>query len=441
MRRIPEVAAAVLGLVVLAAAVSSVPAGAVRLIGSSSTAAYFQKIPTTSGTDEFEGQTRLYERLRLDLLDIADPALSFHSYFTAFDDVSHQSIGDTRTRLYSAFLEYRPAGAALRIHPVARLGRQWISSGVGSGIVDGLLLQADRAGWGGLTVFGGTLGIDRLQQLRFDNPDDSNRLGGEFRIRPRVSDQTEPEVALSYAVTHRNKKIESQRMGIRGDLKIRRELRLWSEVRHDFALDRTYGTAAGVEFLKPVRNLRAWFEYNRRTSALPATSFFSLFDQRPISAVRGGLGFRILRPYRFSFDFDRVDFRNQITYVRNAEGVQVSRSTVDRSTSYRFMLMRGWMQMGARFSSGFGGKQTGLVLSGNQDFGKLSVNLDVDYLKYDYGENSLEDNDATAGIVAASYQLRPATRVTAQIEALNNRAMKRDVRLLVRVDQRFRLGR
>jgi hypothetical protein len=99
------------------------------------------------------------------------------------------------------------------------------------------------------------------------------------------------------------------------------------------------------------------------------------------------------------------------------------------------------MEMGARFTSGFGGKQTGLVLSGNQDFGKLGLNLDVDYLKYDYGDNSLEDNDATAGTIGASYQIAPLTRVSAQVEALNNRTLKRDVRLLVRVDQRFRLGR
>jgi hypothetical protein len=434
--------AAILGLFILMAIAASNPAAAIRLMGSSSTAVYAQKIPTLETPDTFQNQIRLFERLRFDLLDIASPALSFHGFFTSFDDAAHQSIGDTRTRLYNGYLEYRQMKPMrLNFHPVARLGRQWVSSGVGSGTMDGLLLQADQADWGGLTLFGGTLGIDRVEQTRLDSPNASNRLGGEIRVHPRFSDQTEPEVAVSYAVTHRDKKMEASRIGMRGNLRVRRELRLWTEIRHDFALDRTYGTAAGVELLKPAHNLRTWFEYNRRTSDLPATNFFSMFDQRPISSIRGGLGFGVGGPYRIAFDFDRIDFRNQVTYVNNGQGTQVSRLTVDRSKSFRAMLSRGWMEIGARFTSGFGGKQTGLVLSGNQDFGKLGLNVDVDYLKYDYGDNSLEDNDATAGTFAASYQVLPMTRATVQVEALNNRDLKRDVRLLVRVDQRFRLGR
>ncbi len=432
----------VLGLFIVQAVTTSIPATAIRLMGSSSTAAYVQKVPDLNASDTFRNETRLFERLRFDLLDIANPGLSFHGFFTSFDDAAHQSIGDTRTRLYNAYFEYRPMGSTPHnIHPFARLGRQWVSSGVGSGTMDGLLVQADQAEWGGLTLFGGTLGIDRIEQTRIDSPDASNRLGGEVRIHPRVSDQTVPEVAVSYAVTHRDKRMETKRIGLRGDLRVRRELRLWSEVRHDFALDRTYGTAAGVEFLRPRQNLRTWFEYNRRTSSLPATNFFSMFDQRPVSSIRGGLGFGVGGPYRFGVDFDRVDFRNEVTYVENTEGAQVSRLTVDRSRSFRLTLTRGWMEMGARFSSGFGGKQTGLVLSGNQDFGKLGLNVDVDYWKYNYGDTSFEDNDATAGAFAASYQVLPLTRATAQIEALNNRELKRVVRLLLRIDQRFRLER
>jgi|GEM_PF-2420759 len=443
MRGNVKAAAAVLALAFVLSALASASGSAVRLIGSSSTAAYFQKVrtPGSLGVDSFEGQTRLYERLRFDVLDIGEPSLTFHGFFTSFDNVSHQAIGDTRTRLYNAFFEYRPVLASARpFNYFARLGRQWVTSGVGSGILDGALVQAERAGLCGLTLFGGTLGIDRFNEIQVDKPSDSNRYGGEIRIHPHLSDVTVPEVAVSYANTHRNGKAESQRLGVRGDLRLHRELRIYSEVRHDFALARTYGTTAGIELQKHDSNTRLWFEYNRRTSALPATNFFSVFDQRPISGIRGGLGFGLVGPYRLAFDFERTDFRNQATLL-NVGGNALTRSNVDRSKSYRLVLERGWAQIGGRVSTGFGGKQAGLVLIGSHDFGKLNLNLDLDYLHYNYDDNSLGDNHAASGILAAAYEVASGTRVTAQIEAMNNRDLKRDVRLLARVDQRFRIGR
>jgi hypothetical protein len=429
-------------IVVAAGSLLATSAGAWRLNGSSSTAAYVQEVAKAGSEDTFENRTRLYERLRIDVMELAHPRLSLHTYGTLSNDVTNESLGDTRTRLYNAYLQYRPASAgtdALRYD--IRLGRQWVLSGVGAGTIDGLVVSTDRPGWGGLTLFGGTLGMDTRDQLRFDAPKDSRRFGGDLRILPRVSEGYEPELGVSFAATSRNDVDENQKIGARAALRVRRQLRLWTEVRHDLLLDRTYGTAAGVEFLKPARQMRLWAEFNRRTPAFPATSFFSVWDTKPVSDVRGGVGMGVAGPVRLILDFTRTDFRAQTKYV-DVGGAQVSRSKVDRATSYRVVLERNAAQIGVRFSSGFGGDRTGLVASLNQDIGeRVNVNLDLGYETYDYGSNAYEDNTATTGILALSYKAARNTRITTQIEAMNNRDLKQDIRLLARVDQRFRLGR
>lgn len=411
---------------------------AVRIQGRSSTAFYSQEVAKGGTGDDFENRTRAYERLRFDLLDLGTADLSFHGYLTARNDLTNQNIGDTRTRLYHGYLEYSPlskAAGGFRLQ--SRLGRQWVSAGVGSGTVDGLLLQLDRTGWGGLSLFGGTLGIDSREQWRFDAPEDSRRLGAELRIRPRFGDAAAPEIKVSFADTRRDDLDESRRLGVRGSLRIRRQLHLWSEVRHDFLLDRTYGNAAGVEFLKPAKKLRVWAEYNRRHAALPATSFFAFWDSKPVSELRGGLGFGIGGPYRLNFDFNRTDFKQQASFVNGA-----SRSKVDRSNAYRFVVERGPVQLGARFESGFGGDRTGLVASAAHRIGeRWDLLADLGWQTYDWGNTDPSDNDAASGILAATYRAAPATQLTGQVEVMNNRDLKQDLRFLLRIDQRFRLGR
>ena len=437
-----DLAVMVIAIVAAGSFLTATDAEAWRLNGTSSTAAYIQEVAKQGTQDDFENRTRLYERLRIDVMEMGTPGLSLHTYGTLSNDVSNQNIGDTRTRLYNTYLQYRVSPAAPNAFRYdARLGRQWVSAGVGSSTIDGLVLAANRAGWGGVTLFGGTLGIETLDQLRFDSLDESYRYGGRIQILPRFGESYEPELAVSFVGTNRNDVDESMRLGGRVGLRVRRQLWMWTEVRHDFLLDETYGTAAGIEFLKPSKLLRVWAEFNHRTAALPATSFFSTWDTKPISELRGGIGTGISGPIRLIFDFTRTDFKAEASYV-DVGGTPVSRSEVDRATSYRFVLERNAAQIGVRFSSGFGGDRTGLVASLNQDIGeRVNVVLDVGYESYDYGSNDYEENTAASGILALSYKAAQDTRVTAQIEALNNRDLKQDIRLLARVDQRFRLGR
>lgn len=421
-----------------AAMVAPQTAQAIRLQGRSSTAFYSQEVAKGGMGDDFENRTRAYERLRFDLLELGVSDLAFHGFLTLRNDLTNQSIGETQGRLYHGYLDYRPqflAPGGIRLQ--SRLGRQWISAGVGSGTVDGLQIRLDRAGWGGITLFGGTLGIDTREQWRLDSPDDSRRLGAELRIKPRFGDAVVPELKASFADSRRDDQDESRRLGMRGALRIRRQLNLWTEVRHDFLLDRTYGTAAGVEFLKPAKKLRVWAEYNRRKAALPATSFFAFWDSKPVSELRGGLGFGVGGPYRLLFDFARTDFKQEATFVGGA-----SRSKVDRSNSYRFVMERGAVQLGARFESGFGGDRTGLVASATHRIGeRWDFLADLGWQTYEWGDTDPADNDAAMGIVSATYKATASTQLTGQVEMMSNRDLKQDLRFLLRIDQRFRLGR
>lgn len=417
-------------------------AGAVRLLANSSTAAYMQKVAKDGSGDKFENMTRAYERLRFDLTDFAGAKLSLHGFLTARNELAGPGAGGTRTRLYNGYLQYRsfPAGPdALRFD--TRFGRQWVASGVGSGTVDGLSLRLDRGGWGGLTAFGGTLGCDRRERGGFDKPSQSLRYGGEIELRPRLAPGVDPKLALSYAATNKNDVDDARRLGGRASLRIRERLRIWSELRHDFLIEKTYGTAAGVEYLKQSKGLRAWAEYNRRSPALAATSVFAFFDTKDVSEFRAGIGSRMFGPYSASFDFARTDFKGGINNVVLADSI-VTRAKVDRSKAFRFTVRRGAYSVGARFESGYAGDRTDLVLSGMHDFGeKLNVRVDLGYQDYKYGETDYENNTAASGLFAVTYRVAPDTKITAQIEGLNNRDLKQDVRLLARVDQRLRLER
>lgn len=429
-------------LSVLLLLLGSSRAPAVRLDATSSTALYSQAVAKGGSGDDFENRTRAFERLRLDLTDFAGRSLSLHGFLTARNDLTTQNLGETRTRLYSGYLRYRSANAApgaLRYD--ARLGRQWIHAGVGSGTVDGILLRADRSGWGAISLFGGTLGSQRRDRGGFDKPDLSRRLGAELRIRPRVSASADPEIALSFADTRRLELVENQKLGGRASMWIRRRLGMWTEVRHDFILDRTYSSAAGVEVLKPARNLRAWAQYDRRTPALPATSTFAFFETKPVSGFRGGIGLRVAGPYHAAFDFERTDFKGGVNTVVTGDSI-ATRARVDRASSYRIVLTRGDYQIGGRFESGFGGKRSGFLIAARHDFGeKLKLTLDIGLDNYDYGSGPVEDNKAASGLLAATYALARDSRLTAQIEGLNNRDLKRDIRMMVRFDQRFRFER
>jgi hypothetical protein len=431
-----------LALIVLTGGATA--ASALILRGTSSTAVYTQEVARGGTGDEFENRTRLFERLRFDLLDLGDPRLTLHTYLTARNDLTNESIDDTRARLYLGYLEWRAdRGVQRPFRYSARAGRQWVSAGVGSGTVDGIWLQADHRRWAGIALFAGTLGIEDRDDLRFDSPDDSRRLGGEVRLHPVWGDgTTEPEIAVSFADTRRDDIEDARRVGLRGSLFVRRQLRLWSETRHDFLLDRTFGSAAGIEFMKPARALRVWAEYNRRTPDIPASSVFAVFDTKPVAALRGGIGMGLGGPYRGSIDITRTDFKAPAYTVSIGDAQVVSRSKVDRATTYRFVLQRGAVQAGIRFESGFGGDRFGLVASADREFGeKWDARIDLGYESYDYGSLVTEDNTVSSGLLAVGYRPWRMTKVTAQIEGLNNRDLKRDVRLLARLDQRFSFGR
>lgn len=434
-RRVSREAVVMLALLSIGAAVFlPVNADAVRIQGTTSTAFYSQDVAKGGAGDDFENRTRAFERLRFDVLDLGTPALSFHSSLTARNDLTNESLGDTRTRLYHGYLEYRPLRAANRgLAFQTRLGRQWVTAGVGSGTVDGLLLRFDRPGWGGLTLFGGTLGMDAREQLRFDSPDDSRRLGAELRVRPRVDWPVVPEVKVSFADTRRDEDLESQRLGVRASASCRRGTRVWGELRHDFALDRTYGTAAGFEFLRTARYLRVWGEYNRRTAALPATSFFAFWDSEPVQQLRGGVGLGITGPYRAHLEVDHTSLKSETA----EDG-----SSTETADVYRVVVQRNAIQLGARLESGFAGDRIGLVASATHRIGqRWDLLADLGWQSYDWGETDLSDYYAASGILAATFKATSATSLTGQLETLGNWDLKREMRFLFRLDHRFRLGR
>jgi hypothetical protein len=435
------------GFLSLLLCVLAVPAFAFTLNGSSRTTAYAQK-SRLAGTDfnlahDLSNRTRLLETLRLDALALGRPTISFHTEFTADNIVTNQSFKETRTRLYRAYLQ--DAGTTGVFRYDARLGRQYVAAGVGAGVVDGVSLRAHHPSGVEVTGFFGTLGADAIGRSRqfwkLEKPGVSNSFGGQLRLK-RDLGLIAPAVGLSVAQVQRSPHetlvTDAQRLGIQGEVRftpktteitpLLRYARAWGELRRDLVFTVNTHRTAGVELISGRRSGRCWVEYNRKRPTFPATSYFSSFDSRPVHALRGGVGARVYSKLELNVDGDLVSFQGN-----------------ESEKGARLMLSCCGVSLGYRLDRSYGGDLSGLILYGHHNLGeKLIMDASVNYTQYKYGEIAgdsavlgVDDNEA-AGVVAASYRLRPNLTLTGQVAGLRNARFNHDVRVMGSVNWRFR---
>jgi hypothetical protein len=432
-----------LGVVLTAAfaALLHTPAPGVILSGSSRTSLYTQRVHRFPDTP-LENQNQILESLRLDALRIGVPALSFHTSFTGLNNVNHESARTTRFRLYRGYLQYASAAGPLRYD--ARLGRQWVLAGVGTGVIDGATLGLSWRGIGGLDGFFGTLGPERVANTthfwNIEKTSQSRTYGGRLRLQ-RALGPVEPEVAVSFAQADRKPHDvivpSTRRLGVHGEVRLARpmsggivtgileKMRAWGDYGRDMILGRDIRGAAGLEYIGGPRALRAWIEYNRRRPALESTSFFGSFDSRAVNHVRGGVSALIIAPLTLSVEGDAITFEDH----KQEQGGQILLSAEGVTAGYRR-------------NGVYGGALNGLVLFGHRTlYDKILLDAAVNVSEYKYDEiagiSGVDEHEST-GILAAGYRLLRDLTLTAQVEAMRNAQFKHDVRFLGFVDWRFR---
>lgn len=391
-----------------------------------------------------ESRTRLLESLRLDAIGLGLPRLSLHTAVTAGNVLTDQSLGETRFRLYRAFVQYQSArGAALRYE--GRLGRHWVLAGVGSRPVDGVSARIGRPGVGEATGFLGTLGTDRIASTdklwSLDSPDDSRAYGGRLRLHREIG-PFDPQLAVSYARADRTPHGElvkdEERIGLSGELRLARGatggwrglrgLRAYGDYRRDLVFGRNLSATGGLDYSGGPRDLQARVEFQVRRPQFAATSFFSSFRSVPMEEIRGGLGGALGRGLRLDVDGSLVQFSGD-----------------EDDTGLGLMLSGYDLTLGYRFHSGWGGDLSGLVLYGHRPIGsRLTVDAAIDHSQYTYGKVdetdplAEKDESATSGLIALGYRWKPDLTFTGQVEGLANAERSSDVRFLGMIHWRFR---
>lgn len=398
-----------------------------------------------------ENRTRLQESLRLSVAGIGRPGLSFHTSVTGSNVLTDQSIGDTRFRFYRGYLQYA-SSRGLRPGYEVRAGRQWVSGGVGTGIIDGLAAAVRPTPCGELTGYVGTLGTDRLASTdrlwSLDPWDDSRAYGGRVRVN-RTLGPVQPHVAVSWARRDRTPGEElvrdEERLGVHGELALSRAaapphtlaggVRLYGDWKRDLVFNQNLNVAGGIElrspgldFLGQDRSPRVRVEYQKRRPALRATSDFASFHLAPVDEIRAGAGCNVWRQIRLDVDASLFTFEED-----------------EDDTGISAIISGHGLSLGYRFHDGWGGDLSSVVLGGHRRIGeKLTVDANVDLSQYTYGgvdgDASVPeiDDDAVAGLLAVGYDLLPRLTLTGQAEFLENANYNHDVRLLGMVHWRFR---
>lgn len=406
-----------------------------------------------------EGRARLVEEVRLDATRLGVKPLGFHTSFSAGNILTDQSLKETAFRLHRAFFEWNGMRRGPGLGYDVRLGRHWVLAGVGSGTIDGISAKLGDARFGDITVFGGTLGTDRMLHTdRFwslDKTDQSRSFGGRLRLA-RSLGPIDPQLALSFSQADRrrtdNLVTDAQRVGLHAEVRPSRALgvsllrgaRAWGDLRRDMIWGNNISLVGGLDYSYRWRDLRCRVEYGRRRADLPATSRLAVFAQEPRKELRGGVGAAVTKRLRLDVEGDYISFAEP-TWRSDIPAGVVADYTGDSKEKGITLTASGYgISLGYRFHRGAGGDLDGLVLYGHREIlERLTIDASLGFTDYSFERISAteefdDSRQESSGILALGYRLLPELTVTGQVEGLTNEVMNRDLRFLGIVNWRFR---
>jgi hypothetical protein len=411
---------------------------ALEITGRLNSSSYiFETFSDAQGEQEVEVDQLL--RLGLDFKQLGHPDLSLSTLQTLRNHPPDASGVDLQLRSYRAVLHYRPD----RPYSLS-FGRQWVSAGVGSGLVDGLSLRWKRASLGRLTLFAGTRAFLNSVEDSFEGFDgdafDTSGSWGFHYLSPSLPHGL--NLSLSASRRFRDGREEDRRFGTQLNWAAREGSRLSYDARIDMARESLYYQRLILN--QRVGEGRAQFSWTFREA--PAT------DMQSDSWILNYFGdsSRLERWYLTTFDHSTQELR--ITMDRPCKLIEGWRVRVeilelfpedeDRSDGFSLGLRKRNYSVGYRLQRGYGGDRDAFYGSYRRELGELgTVWLELNQVYFRYGDESLEETnvDDSALVSRLGFDRRFADRfdLRTAVELLNNPRADSEIRLLVRVGYRF----
>lgn len=399
-------------LLVLASATRAGAAGAPGggpswQMGLRSTAYMFQTEDTDGATED---RFQTYNLISGAATGLLDGHLVFRGAGRFANNPAVDYPGFETSRLYNGYLE-------ARVSPLvkARVGRQFIQSGVTSLSLDGAWLQYRRGRGLDLAVYGGAR-APLSHGFEAGDPDQDAAVGGLVAFRPH----RRWRLAFSAAYRERYGLVAARPVGLELNTSAVRNTRLFGRATYDFEGERLSRLQAQGRWRGTRRGPVVTVQYLDRHPSVDSASWFSRFtDVKRIRLLRGAV--RWEAPSRFGGE---VEYTGSFVDTRNSSRVGLA------------VLVPGG-RAGYSIRVGDAGEE-------NRIYGELSGRVlpwlwldgEATFLTYALLQDApaADERDLTTLSARARAQLRPGLRLMAEVQSLDNPFFSEDVRVLVGVD-------
>lgn len=397
-----------LGAVGLILSCLSVPAAAAEFNGRLTSEVY-------AWTSEFQQHVRPYQSVRGNLVTWRGDngrRVSFHTYSRWTTDLADARPDDPQMFVYDAYLKYTRILKGTDLY----VGRQYVYSGAGSALIDGVRIRHGASQRLRVDLFGGST-IDRLKPDQVRSFKNHSALGGRlaYRIRPAT------QASLSWMFRESDGHVSYRRLSadFRQQLDI---LRLYGRVGYNPENKKL----AEILVRASVRT-RRWYvsgEYLKREPSVSASSVFSLIGADRYQELRAEISRTVLG-----------DLAIVVFY-------QVDLFTEENTRRSSIALRSGLFSLAWNHQNGYGGDNNGasgwlsLPLNDRVNlFGQVSLN------RYRVQPEQKDRSDAYATSLGLSKRFDGGYEVSGQWQYLRNAVQSSDSRLHLRVTKSFSSGR
>ncbi|MBN1409131.1 MAG: hypothetical protein JW956_15125 [Calditrichaceae bacterium] len=311
-------------------------------------------------------------------------------------------------RVYNAYLNF--------LSPCrkwdARLGRQFVYSGVMNGTVDGIMLNMRPIKHLLVKLLAGMEApVDRALEL---TPwSDGNVLGAfaGYKVVEAFN------FAASYVQKTRSDDIYWQLAGASFSGNVFNNLYYQAQYEHNLKTSQYQAMRYRLNYFLAKWNIFA--EYNSQRPRIYEDSFFQIFEQTAFNQIRSGVGYQ-------AGNYN-VGLHDVYTMYEKDESTNQIHATI--SSSYGMI--------GLLYQSGYGGDNTGIYGSVRYDVLKnLTVYVRSSYYQYERQTTAISE-DATAVSGGVTYKLSASLQVKAEIQERINTYYDNDVRGLFRIRYAF----